>query len=581
VRRNIAALAEKEYDVVIVGGGIFGVCAAWDATLRGLAVALVEKEDFAHATSAHCFKIVHGGIRYLQHADFVRVRTSSRERSALLRVAPHLVRPLPVVVPTYGHGMKGKEVLAAGLLLYDLLTCDRNRGIHDPERRLPRGRLISRQEVLDLFPGVKREGLTGGALFYDGQMYSPQRLALSFLRSAVDAGAEAANYMEATALLRSGGRTVGIEAVDTLSGERVRIRAKGVLNAAGPWAESFLRTKNGLRLHPEGTYSRDACFVVRRRVVGECALAVTGRTKDPDALLSRQHRHLFLAPWRDYTLVGVWHVVHKGLPGEFAVSAAELQGFIDEVNEAYPALRLTLDDVSMWNAGLVLFGDNRPGAVDLSYGKRSRIVDHAGVHGVQGLVTLIGVRYTTARGDAAQAVDLLCEKLGRRTPRPPTAEMPIYGGQIACFESFLRQAITQRPPAVPVEAMRPLVHGYGSEYKRVLRYLEENPEWAETVGDSTVLKAEVVHAVREEMAQKLSDVVLRRTELGTGGHPGDVALRACADVMAAELGWDETRRQKELREVRAAFPQFLTRNSRGVQAPDGAPLREGQVAGGG
>src|SRR5262245_13291078 len=150
VRRNVAALTEQEYDLVIVGGGAFGVCAAWDAALRGLSVALVERGDFCHATSANHFKMVHGGIRYLQHGDVLRLRESSNERRALLRIAPHLVQPLPIVIPTYGHGMQGKALLAAGLRLYDLLAYDRNRGLADPQRQIPQGRFLSRQECLTL-----------------------------------------------------------------------------------------------------------------------------------------------------------------------------------------------------------------------------------------------------------------------------------------------------------------------------------------------------------------------------------------------------------------------------------------------
>jgi len=132
MKRNVAALDGKEYDLIVVGGGIFGICAAWDATLRGLSVALLERGDFAHATSANCFKIVHGGIRYLQHADLYRVRESSHERNVLLRIAPHLVHPLPIAIPTYGHGVQGKAFLQAGLRAYNLITFDRNRGITDP-----------------------------------------------------------------------------------------------------------------------------------------------------------------------------------------------------------------------------------------------------------------------------------------------------------------------------------------------------------------------------------------------------------------------------------------------------------------
>jgi glycerol-3-phosphate dehydrogenase len=192
VQRNLSELASRDYDLVVVGGGIFGVCAAWDAALRGLSVALLEAADFAHAASANCFKMIHGGIRYLQHADLIRVRQSTAERSAFLRIAPHLAQPLPILIPTYGHGMKGKEILATGMKVYDLLTADRNRGIADPTRRIPPTHTLSAQRVRELHPYLDRPDLTGGAVFHDGQMYSPARLAL---RSApAQARARAASY---------------------------------------------------------------------------------------------------------------------------------------------------------------------------------------------------------------------------------------------------------------------------------------------------------------------------------------------------------------------------------------------------
>ena len=558
VRRNVSALARKEFDLVIVGGGIFGICAAWDATQRGLSVALVDRNDFAHATSANCFKIVHGGIRYLQHADVVRIRESSEERNAFLRIAPHLVRPLPIVIPTYGHGVKGKELLGLGLALYDLITWDRNRGILDSERQIPCGHFISRQETIDLFPGLGRDGLTGAAIIYDGQMYNPARLALSFLRSAVEDGAEAANYIEATGFLRSGTRVTGIQARDSLTGEQFHIRGRVVLNAAGPWAERLLGLHLGIGLAPKGTYSRDAFFVVRRALRETHALAINAKTMDPDAILSRQTRHLFLVPWRGYTLVGVWHMVHHSSPDDFTVTDDDLQKFIDEVNEAYPAFGLTLDDVSMWHAGLVLFGENKAGAVHLSYGKRSRIVDHQKEHAIEGLVTLIGVRYTTARREAARVIDLVSQKLGKPLRKCVTDVTPVYGGRIECFDEFLRRAVEQCPSTVRSEVVRSLVHNYGSEYRYVLKYIDGNPMCAETLGRTDVMKAEVLHAIREEMAQTLGDVVFRRTNLGIGAYPGDVALQACADLMATELGWDQSRVYRELATVKSTFPSTVS-----------------------
>lgn len=561
MQRNVSTLTDRTYDLVVVGGGIFGICTAWDAALRGLSVALVEQGDFGHATSANHFKMVHGGIRYLQHADLYRIRESSKERSSFLRTAPHLVRPLPIVIPTYGHGMQSKEAMRAALLLYDLITFDRNRGIKDHTRHIPPGRIISRRECLEMFPALDKKGLTGAAIFHDGQMYNPPRLSLAYLKSAVEAGAEVANYVQAVDFIRRNDQIIGVRAQDRLRGNELEIQGRMVVNAAGPWAKWLLRSQIGLQLKPEPSFSRDAYFIVPRRLIGDHALAVQGQTKDPDAVLSRGNRHLFIVPWRDYTLIGVWHLVFQGQPEEFTVTEEDLQGFLNEINASYSSLDLTLNDISMWNAGLTLFGENDPNATNLSYGKRSLIIDHAREHNLAGLITLIGVRYTTARGIAAQVIDLALEKLGRKPAKPITETTPVYGGQIESFDELVQQATRQRPATLNTEVVRPLLHNHGSAYSEVLKYVGENPDWAETIGPTKVIKAEVIHAVREEMAQKLSDIIFRRTDLGTGEHPGEAALQTCAGLMAAELGWDDERTQAELAEVRDQFPAFLNKDT--------------------
>ncbi len=554
MKRDIQELTKKEYDLIVVGAGAFGACAAWDAVSRGLSVALVERGDFCHATSANHLKMVHGGIRYIQHADIYRVRESCKERTALLRIAPHLVQPIPIVMPTYGHGMNGKEILHAGILLYDLTVFDRNKGIKDPARRIPDGRLISRTECLDLLPDLDKKGLTGAAIFYDGQMYNPPRLALSFLRSASTAGACVGNYLEVTDFLQKANRVSGVKVQNILDGDKFEIRGKMVLNASGPWANNLLRLGLGQGLKSTPSFSRDTGFVVTRRLTGDYGFACQVKTNDPDAVLSREGRHIFIVPWRDCSLLGSWHVVYKGEPDEFTVSEHELQSFLDDINEAYPKFGLKLEDISIVNSGLTLFGENVPRATDLSYGKRSLLIDHAKEHNVDGLLTLIGVRATTARGTAEKAIDLTLKKLGKKATRSKTSITTIYGGKIRYFEEFLRLAIEQHTPTTSAEVIRSLVHNYGSEYGEVLKYIDQNPSWAETVGNTKVLKAEIVHAVREEMVQKLGDVIFRRTDLGTGRHPGVDALQTCADLMAKELEWDENRTQKELEEVKTCFP---------------------------
>lgn len=562
MKRDPSSLMSKEYDLVVVGGGIFGICAAWDAALRGLSVVLVEQGDFANATSNKHFRMIHGGIRYLQHGDLYRVRESSYERSALLRIAPHLVHPLPIVIPTYGHGMQGPEILRVGLLLYDAITFDRNQGISDPQRHIPPGRLISRKEILDMYPEINSKDLTGGVIFYDGQTYSPARLALSFLKSAVGAGTDVANYLEVFDFIRSSERIIGVKVLDRLTGDELDIHGRVVLNAAGPWSGFLLNEKLNIQIKPKPIFSRDACFVVNRPITKKYALTVLGKTKDPDAIFSRGYRHLFIVPWQDKTLIGVWHIVHKGQPEDFMVTEKDLQNFLNEINSAYPPLKLKINDVSNWMAGLVLFGEEQVSENDLRYGHRSQIINHADDDGIQGLVTLIGVRFTTARGMAEKSIDLVIKKLGKRPLKCGTSITPIYGGQIENFENLTLRATQECPFAMPEYLIRDLLYRHGSAYHEIYNYVLEDPTLGETIGCSNVIKAEVVHAVRQEMAQKLGDVVFRRTDLGTGGHPGKDVLLDCANIMARELGWSQTRLQKELGEVENEFPKFNKLESR-------------------
>jgi glycerol-3-phosphate dehydrogenase len=553
MKRNIDAVANKAFDLAIIGGGIFGACAAWDAALRGLNVVLVEKGDFCQATSANHFKMVHGGIRYLQHLDIKRVRESSRERSALLRVAPHLVKPLPIIVPTYGYGLKSKPVLAVGLKMYDAITYDRNNGIDDRDRMVPSSRTMSRKDVLDLFPELPAQGLTGAGIFADGQMLNPPRLVLAFIRSAVENGADAVNYLEAKQIIVQDRRVTGIEVEDRLTGHTFPIHSRVVLNTAGPWSEKLLDKHTQLSFKTQQTFSRDACFIIKKQLSRTYGLAVPGETSDPDAILSREKRHLFIAPWKEYSLIGVWHVVYDGDPDRISVPRQDLDEFISEINAAYPQLNLAVGDVVRWNAGLTLFGENKPGAKNLSYGKRSVLCDHAAENHIQGLITLIGVRATTARGMAEKAVNLALEKLGKNGPVSKTENTPVIGGDIGEYKTHVRTTRQNCAAWLDPESADALSRNYGSEVSKIMAYRKEESSLGEKIGSSCVIKAEVVHAVREEMAQNLADVVYRRTDLASGAYPGDDALKICADIMGKEMGWNTERRAAEVLATKNLF----------------------------
>ena len=551
MKRNPKALAAEQFDVLVVGGGAVGAAAAWDASLRGQRVALIAQSDIGGGASAECFKMVHGGIRYLQHADLRRMRFSCAQRSAMLRIAPHLVNPLPIVIPTYGHGRQGKAFLAAGMLAYDMLTAGRNLGVRDPSRRIRGMELLSKNRVLELFPELDARSLTGGAVFEDGQMYNAARLVLAFVKSAVKRGAVAANYVQAQRFLWAGRRVVGMRARDALDGEEFDIRASLVLNAAGPWADYLLEDTERFPGHRRGHFSRDACFLVNRRPTSKYALAVPGWSKDSDAVVSRAARHLFAVPWRDCMLIGVWHRLFPARPDTAEVEEGELAAWIEEMNSSYPALRLSRDDVIYANCGLVPFGDGKTSAGELSFGKESRFIDHRN-QGIDGLVTLIGIRYTTARGDAATAVDLLLQQRPGALNGAPTDRTPLVGGDIADFAALRDEARSRRFAEIPERSLDAWLRNYGTEYLQVAERAQA-PGMSERLGRSDTLMAEVSFAARDEMAQRLADVVLRRTDLGSGSHPGTDALKGAAIGMQRELGWSDSRREAEVADTERAL----------------------------
>lgn len=551
-RRDLPALADTAFDVVVVGGGVCGAAVAWDAAQRGLTVALVERGDFGGGTSAESLKVVHGGIRYLQHLDVVRVRESARERAALLRIAPHLVHPVPIAVPTYGHGLRGGELLAAGFRLLGLLTADRNRGIPDPARHIPPARLVSRATALNWFPDLDPHGLTGAGVFWDGQMYNPPRLVWAFVRSAAGAGAMVANHCEATAVLHRQGRVTGVSVLDRLSGDVFEIRARVVVNAAGPYAEPLLR-RSGVSPRAPLHFSRDMALVLRRQLVVGRGVALQTRYRDPDALLSRGNRHIFLMPWRGCTLVGVNSAIWRQDPDALDVSEEEVAGFLAEINEAAPHAKLDQDDVAVVLAGLLPIAQGNLVGQNVSFGKRPLVLNHAD-DGVAGLLSAITNRYTVARGVAQHAVDLTYGLLDRRPPPCRTLVTAIHGGDVPSFADLAREIA--RAASLDLPSAERLARDHGSRYQDVLRIAGERSEWGRPIGSTAILPAEIVLAVRDEMACRLADVVFRRTGLGSAGHPGEAALHVVASLTASELGWTPERTREELADVGARFRRW-------------------------
>jgi len=396
---------------------VYGAAIAWDAAQRGLDVALVESGDFGGGTSWNSLKTIHGGLRHLQRGELGLLRESVRERRALLRIAPDLVRPLGFLVPAYGHGRRGREVLAAGVLLNELLALDKNRGL-SPSQRLPGCRILTPGEVLERAPGVPGEGLRGGVLWYDAQVASSERLGLALLEAAVGAGACIANHAEVTALRRDGSRVAGAVVRDGRSGDSFEVRAKAVVNAAGPGAERIWRLA-GIR-RPEVPLCLAVNLVLRRRLLPELALGALSAD-----------RYLFLVPWRDRSIAGTAYAPPDQAPEALAAS------LFQELRAAYPWANLHGDDVTVVHRGRV------PGRPDHLW-SGSRIVDHRS-DGAPGLITAYGAKYTTARAGAQRAVNLVVRRLGIPAPPCRTHLTPLPGARIpeGPLEDLARRAVRE------------------------------------------------------------------------------------------------------------------------------------------
>ena len=553
MKRDLDRLTGREFDLLIIGGGIYGATAAWEAAKQGLKVALIEKEDFGAGTSSNSLKIIHGGLRYIQHLDYRRMRESIRERRILMKLAPHLVHPLPCVMPTYGHFGKGPEAMCAALFLNDLVGWDRNR-IGDPQKILPRGRILSKEEIIEWLPGVRRTNLTGGALWYDCQVYNSERLLLAFLHTAVNEGAEVANYVAARGLLFRGNRVVGVRAEDKLSGQPVEIRARLVLNAAGPWVNQVFGWLRPHQERPPVQWSW-AMNLVTRQIHPEVAIGATGRHKvwQDGRLVDKASKVFFIAPWRGYSLVGTIHEPYRGDPSGFRVREKEILRFLEEINEAYPGAALSRGDVTFFYGGLLPMDRPDPKSGEVVLTKHYRLIDHTKADSIDGMISVVGVKYTTARDVSHKAVRLAVRKLDRPFRNYDVESERLIGGEIPRFREFLKAVHDELGPKLPAPVIEQLVRNYGSEYRRVLALGRENPDWILPFPGTSVLPAEVVHAVREEMAQRLIDVVWRRTELGSAGAPPEEVLTRAAQRMAEELGWSPERMQAEIEQTKARY----------------------------
>ncbi|HXF95366.1 MAG TPA: glycerol-3-phosphate dehydrogenase/oxidase, partial [Gemmatimonadales bacterium] len=446
-------MAAEPVDLLVIGGGITGAGIARDAALRGIRTAIVEKGDWGSGTSSNSSRLVHGGLRYLEQRDFGLVFEASRERRVLLRVAPHLVRPLAFLFPVYRGARVPAWRLRAGLWLYDLLSLFRNVKSH----RWLRPRRVRREE-----PALRDRDLVGAALYYDAQT-DDARLVLATVRSAARAGALAANYAEVVSLAKPDGRVRGATVRDLLTGETRTVRALVVVNATGPWADAVRRLDDP-RAEPLLRPTKGAHVAVPRARIGHRHAVTMFSPIDG--------RVMFVLPWGELSYVGTTETDDAGSPDDVRVTADDVVYLLRSANAYFPNARLgPADVVSTW-AGLrplvVAAGDLPPGAVP----REHRIVESPA-----GLVTIAGGKLTTYRVMAQDVVDLVARRLhdldGRPVAgRPPTHRLPLPGGEAADLE-VLVEAARARDVSEPVA--RHLVASYGSESAAVLNLVGQDP----------------------------------------------------------------------------------------------------------
>ncbi|NMB74732.1 MAG: glycerol-3-phosphate dehydrogenase/oxidase [Myxococcales bacterium] len=520
-------LEKEPFDLLIVGGGITGATLAWDAALRGLRVALVERGDFGGATTSATSKLIHGGLRYLKNGELGLVRESLRERRILQMLAPHLVRPQPFLIPTYRRGNR-KTMIRAGMLLYGALSWDRGR-LADPEQRLPGHRMLDPAATMAAEPVIGGEGLTGGARYYDCRC-EPERLCLEFVRAAASRGALVLNYCPVTALQLSQGRVSSVEVLDRLEGRRREVRTAAVVNAAGPWADS-LDALAGLS-EPVALRRSKGIHLVTRPLTREHALV----------LRTRAGRHFFVIPWHARSLIGTTDSEYVGSPDRFAVSDADEAEFLAEVNEALPRAGLRAADVVYRYGGMRPLVDQETSVYQAS--RRYEILDYR-KRGCAGLFSVVGGKYTTSRNLAQKVIDRVMAYLGRPKVSCATALEPLPGTPRAPLGEFRRQLL-ERYAHLPATVVSATIDAYGNEAQAVLEMIARDEALAEPIGDAGETLAHLEVAVRDEMAVSLCDVLTRRTGVGNRARLSEEDLEKSAAFVARRCGWTPERTRAEM-----------------------------------
>jgi glycerol-3-phosphate dehydrogenase len=511
------------FDVAVIGAGINGAGIARDAALRGLRVIVLDQDDMCSGTSWISSRLIHGGLRYLEYGELSLVHESLRERITLRKIAPHLVTPIRICIPIYESAKRGPLLIRLGMITYDLLSVGKTVPAHD---------MLSRGEAIEAEPGLQAEGLRGAARYYDAQITYAERLVLENLLAAKSAGAEIRTYSEVTRINIEHGSVVSLEYRDTLSGKSREVPVSVVINAAGPWVDQVLGTTGASPRRLIGGTKGSHIIVGRFDGAPQDACYVEA---------AADGRPFFIIPWNDLYLIGTTDIRYDGDLAEVRASRAEVDYLLAETNRVFPRADLGVNDIHYAYAGVRPLPYKEKGP-ESSITRRHIIKKNRKI--AAGLISIIGGKLTTYRNLAEQTTDRLGRVLDRKLPRCRTQEARLPG---AYRLDEAREALDSFD-GLSRKGEERLLGIYGGRTVDLLKLAAGSSALGKTLdADNTILAAEVVFTIREELPKTLIDIVYRRMMLGLDADQGRPHYEMLAAIAADEFGWSDSKRHAEIK----------------------------------
>ena len=531
MQRQFEALTQG-FDVLVLGGGVHGVALARTLALSGIQVALVEKGDFGGEATHNSLKIVHGGLRYVQHMDSSRIKESVRAQRSWLTAAPHLVRPMECTIPTRGWGTRSPIALAAGGAVYAMLG-GRSKHRTTPVSSMPNGRLRSLRDFRAAFPEIRPDRINGGYSWYDAQIRDSGRLITECAQDADHAGATLVNHAEAVMLRCSGKRVTGALVRDNLTGMEQEVRARFTVGTLGAWGAG-LAQRSGLPVAPakDITWTRNVNIVLKRRITSGGTIGVMSRHRG-DGVIGGTSRLYFITPWQDTSIVGTLHDRHHGAPEPLAVKDDEIASLLTDIDATVEPGEFAMNDIAYVHMGLTPSEE-----AGRQRAKRSVVIDYARVQDIDGYIEIVANKYTTAPTVSAHVSRIVMDRLGYSSDRLADFSSPLPGARLTedPSESVGPDAGQEERETAWVQAI------YGLEGRRIVETAQAQP------GDTTsrLFRARIIHGAREGMAVRLADGIFRCSDLAERGMLREGDLQWCLEWMAHHFGWTEERRQEEL-----------------------------------